>query len=100
MFNFQVLLLCVIIAVCNAAGLYGGGGYGGGGYGGSNYGPITAAVQTKRTVEVRPVASHSEPIQPQIIEVPAEELPVHVHFKSVSSRVLVQQTHIPGISHI
>jgi hypothetical protein len=46
---------------------------------------------------VRPVQIPSEPAQPQIIEVPSDDLPVTVHFKSQSSRVFVQQTHIPGI---
>ncbi|XP_054159771.1 uncharacterized protein LOC128957983 [Oppia nitens] len=81
-----------------------GGGYGGGGGGGGgssqgfgNTGPIEAAIETHRTVEIRPVQIPSEPAQPQVIEVPSEDLPVTVHFKSQSSRVFVQQTHIPGV---
>ena len=68
---------------------------------GSNFpqqsGPVQAAIETHRTVEVRPVNIPSEPVQPQVIEVGSEDLPVTVHFKSQSSRVLIQQTHIPGI---
>jgi hypothetical protein len=75
----------------------GGGSYGGGGIAGFGGTPVQAAVETHRTVEVRPVQIPSEPAQPQIIEVPSDDLPVTVHFKSQSSRVFVQQTHIPGI---
>jgi len=88
----------------NGVSIGGGGGYGGSGtatYGGASAGfgsgPITAAVETHRTVEVRPVQIPQEPAQPQVIEVPSEDLPVTVHFKSQSSRIHVQQTHIPGI---
>lgn len=101
----------------NSGGSFGGGGSGGG-YGGglSSFGggsgsvsyigggaanlgpqgPVQAAIETHRTVEVRPVNIPSEPAQPQVIEVGSEDLPVTVHFKSQSSRVFVQQTHIPG----
>ena len=88
-------------------GNYGGSGgsssYGGGGGASSSYGggegkgPITAAVETHRSVEVKPVQMSNEPHEPQVIEVPSEDMPVVVHFKSQSSRVLVQQTHTPGL---
>lgn len=69
--------------------------------GGESKGPITAAVETHRSVEVKPVQMVSEPHQPQVIEVPSDDMPVTVHFKSQSSRVLVQQTHTPGkVFHI
>jgi hypothetical protein len=114
----KFLLIISLIAYCECAAYSGnglslsGGGGSSGGYGGSgggSYGiggggiagfggtPVQAAVETHRTVEVRPVQIPSEPAQPQIIEVPSEDLPVTVHFKSQSSRVFVQQTHIPGI---
>ena len=82
----------------------GGSGFGGGessGYGGgSSKGPVTAAVETHRTVEVKPVQTTNEPHEPQVIEVPSDDTPVVVHFKSQSSRVLVQQTHTPGKAHV
>lgn len=82
----------------------GGGGYGGGGgssYGsgsgsGSSKGPYTAAVETSRTVEVKPVQSSNEQYEPHVVEVPGDDSPVIVHFKSQSSRVLIQQTHTPA----
>lgn len=70
---------------------------GGSGYGGGDKGPVTAAIESHRTVEVKPVQSTSEPHEPQVIEVPSDDMPVTVHFKSQSSRVLVQQTHTPGL---
>ena len=75
----------------------GGGGSGnGGGYNNKGPGPVTAALESHRTVEVKPVQTMNEPYEPQVIEVPSEDTPVMVHFKSQSSRVLVQQTHTPG----
>lgn len=83
-------------------GDYGSGAGGGGGGGGSesyrSKGPITAAVETHRSVEVKPVQMTNEPHEPQVIEVPSDDTPVVVHFKSQSSRVLVQQTHTPGMT--
>ena len=76
----------------------GGGGDGGGGGNTGHKGPVTAAVETHRTVEVKPVQMPNEPHEPQVIEVPSDDMPVVVHFKSQSSRVLVQQTHTPGIN--
>jgi len=55
-----------------------------------------AAIQTRRTYEVRPVALQNDYAQPQIIEVQPEQLPVQVHFRTASSRVNVQQSHQPG----
>lgn len=76
----------------------GGSSYGGGGGsgGGSSKGPYTAAVETSRTVEVKPVQSTNEQYEPHVVEVPGDDSPVIVHFKSQSSRVLVQQTHTPA----
>lgn len=76
---------------------YGGGSGGGGGGGGSSGpGPVTTAIESSRTVEVKPIQVMSEQHEPQVVEVPSEDMPVTVHFKSQSSRVLVQQTHTPG----
>ena len=76
-------------------GGYGGGGGGGGGYAHSG-GPITAAVQSRHSIEVRPVPTQNEPIQPQIIEVDSGDLPIILHFNSRSSRLMVKQTHTPA----
>jgi len=56
-----------------------------------------AAINTRRTVEVRPVAFQGDYAQPQIIDVAPEELPVQVHFRTASSRVNVHQSHQPGL---
>lgn len=55
-----------------------------------------AAIHSRRTYQVIPVPHQPELVQPQIIEVPAGELPVQVLFRTVSSRLNVQQTHTPG----
>ncbi|XP_054159723.1 uncharacterized protein LOC128957933 [Oppia nitens] len=55
-----------------------------------------AAIQTRRTVELRPVATQQDYSQPQIIEVNPDHVPVQVHFKTGSSRVNVHQSHTPG----
>jgi len=60
------------------------------------YGPIEAAVQSRRTVEVREMTIPQDYIQPQIIEVNADHMPVQIHFKSSSSPVTVRQSHTPG----
>jgi len=60
-----------------------------------NYG-LDAGIQTRRTVELRPVAHQQDYAQPQIIEVAPDQLPVQVHFRTASSRVNVQQSHQPG----
>jgi len=119
----RVLIVSLFVVYCNAgSGYSAGGSYGGaptqvvtggnGGYGGSSgYGgglafaapaapaaaSYDAAIQTRRTVEVRPVAYQQDFAQPQIIEVAPEELPVQVHFRTASSRVNVHQSHTPGL---
>jgi hypothetical protein len=59
-------------------------------------GPIQAAVFSSHSIEVIPVNILQQPIQPQVIYIDSGELPVLLNFNSRSSRVLVQQTHIPG----
>jgi len=78
-----------------------GGSYGGqrvlaNGYSSAPSGPITAAIHSKRTYEVRAVNLPQEPAVPQLIEVDASEQPVQLIFRSISSPVLVQQIHTPG----
>ena len=107
------LLPATIFSSSSSSGSYGenslgnyGGGFGGGsnsesaGYGsGSKSGPVTAAVETHRSVEVKPVQmdKNEQPYSPQIIDVFSQDTPVVIHFKSQSSRVLIQQTHTPGM---
>jgi hypothetical protein len=63
-------------------------------YGAPSY---DAAIQTRRTVELRPLATdQNDYSQPQIIEVNPDHVPVQVHFRTASSRVNVQQSHTPG----
>ncbi|XP_054159727.1 uncharacterized protein LOC128957938 [Oppia nitens] len=59
-------------------------------------GRTTAAIQSRRTFEIRPIPVSQEPAVPQVIEVEPSEQPVQVIFRSVSSPVLVQQIHTPG----
>ncbi|OTF81328.1 DFP2-like protein [Euroglyphus maynei] len=61
--------------------------------GGSGRERIQAAVQTKHTVEMKPVDIPYEDIEPQVIEVEGGALPLEIHFKSSSSRIRVHQTH-------
>lgn len=111
----------MLTSTCYAAGGYGGsagsgssygsgllGGGGGGSYGGGSAGgvvqpvagfgggPVTAAVQSSHTVEIRHVNVPMELPQPQIVEVEAGNLPLTIHFKSASSALNVVQTHQPG----
>ncbi|XP_054166942.1 KH domain-containing protein 3-like [Oppia nitens] len=59
-------------------------------------GPVEAAVHTRRTVELRQVPVQQDYIQPQIIEVNSDNMPVQINFRSSSSPVQVQQTHTPS----
>ena len=59
-----------------------------------HYGPIDAAVQTRRTIELRQVALNQDLAQPQVIEVPANYESVVIHFKTASSALNVRQSHI------
>jgi hypothetical protein len=112
---FKFVVLAVVITYVNAGNLlrggFGGGyggGYGGGlalegGYGTAfaapaavPIGPVTAAVHSTRTYELRPLALPYEAPVPQLIEVEPNEQPVHFVFRSVSSPVFVQQVHTPG----
>jgi hypothetical protein len=104
------LVISLLIIACNAEG----GGYSGssGGYGGSGGGvvsfggnglnavgggsPIPAAVQSTHTVEIQTVNIPHTPIQPQVIEVDANVLPLTIHFRSASSHVNVLQSHQGG----
>jgi len=64
-----------------------------------NYGGIDgidANVYSKRTVEVRPLNIPYERPQEQVINVPADESPVTVHFRTQGANVRVQQSHTPG----
>lgn len=59
-------------------------------------GPVNAAIQTKRTVEVKPVNIPHEPVEPHVVDVEATYQPVHVIFRSSSSPIMVQQIHTPA----
>ena len=62
----------------------------------SNGYPIPAALKSKWNLDIRDVHLPQDPIEPQIIEVPALELPVKIIYNSKSSGVYVQQNHQPG----
>lgn len=57
---------------------------------------VPAAIQTRRTIEVKPVNIPQEHIEPHIVDVEATYQPVHVVFRSSSSPVMVQQIHTPA----
>lgn len=103
------MAIFLLLRSADASGGYGGNSlssiFGSSGYGGGEAaaaqsaapkGPVTVGVESHRSVEVKPVQIMSEAHEPQVIEVPSDDMPVTVHFKSQSSRVLVQQTHTPG----
>jgi hypothetical protein len=114
----KLTIYLAIIALCKAGGRGGygggggavksggyrssGGGYGGGGGlvlgagGGFAGGIIPAAIQTRHTVDVRPVSLPSEPIQPQVVLVDAGIIPLTILFRSASSSLNVLQQHIGG----
>ncbi|OTF71983.1 DFP2-like protein [Euroglyphus maynei] len=57
---------------------------------------VSAAVQTRRTVEIKPIMLESDPAEPHIVDVEASIQPVQVVFRSSSSPVMVQQIHTPA----
>jgi len=120
---FKFVVLSVLITYVSAGALLRGfaGGYGGGlalsrgfaggfnggfnggfagGYGAASFaapiGPVTAAVHSRRTYSLVPTPTSYEPAIPQVIEVEANQQPVHFVFKTQSSPLTVQQVHTPG----
>jgi hypothetical protein len=112
---FKLLLLTVFAFNANTgvlAGIYGGGLALAGGYAGLaaapalqadygqtyNYGPLEAAIHSRRTVQIIPVPYARNLHAPQVIEVLGEQLPVQIHFRSISSPVSLLQSHetLPG----
>lgn len=59
-------------------------------------GPVSAAVQTKRTVEVKPVRVPEDHVEPHVVDVEASVQPVHVVFRSSSNPIMVNQIHKPA----
>ena len=121
LFEFQFCLASLLISIAESAatgygsgsGGYGSGGGGGGGGGAgagsfinvggngainalSNSGPIPAAIQSSHTVEIQTVPIPYNPVEPQVVEVDANILPLTIHFKSASSNINVVQSHQPG----
>lgn len=58
--------------------------------------PVAAAVQTKRTVEVKPVRIPEDHAEPHVVDVEASVQPVHVIFRSSSNPIMVNQIHKPA----
>lgn len=58
--------------------------------------PVSAAVQTKRTVEVKPVRVPEDHAEPHVVDVEASVQPVHVIFRSASNPIMVNQIHKPA----
>jgi len=59
-------------------------------------GPVIAAIVTHRTAEVVDVPVPPDVIEPQVLIVEPNLLPVTIEFRSQSSPVNVNQVHIPG----
>lgn len=59
-------------------------------------GPVIAAIITQRTAEVVDVPTPPDVIQPQVLIVEPNLLPVTIEFRSQSSPVNINQVHIPG----
>jgi len=104
----RLAVLTLLAIGCNAGGYSGGAQtYGSGlaaaplpyavqGYAAPSY---DAAIQTRRSVELKPLASQNygqDYSQPQVIEVNPDHVPVQVHFRTAGSRVNVHQSHTPS----
>lgn len=73
------------------------GGYGGGGGGGSqSYGPVSAAIKSMRTVEVKPVQDEYQNNEPQVIDIAPSAQPIVINFRTTSSHLQVHQSHEPA----
>lgn len=62
-----------------------------------SFGPVDAAIHSRRTFEFRHVSIPENLAQPQVIEVGAGSLPIHILFRSASSPLSVQQVHTAGL---
>jgi len=60
-------------------------------------GSIQAAVNTMYNLEVRKIATKSEPIPTQKVEIESNNIPLLIHFKSQSSKLKVIQSHKGGV---
>ncbi|KAH9413177.1 hypothetical protein DERP_006863 [Dermatophagoides pteronyssinus] len=77
-------------------GIGGGGGYQHQQQQQQSHGPITAAVQTKHSVQYIDVPNNSPPIMPQTILVEANRIPLNIFFQSRSSNLNVETEHTPS----
>ena len=59
-------------------------------------GPVSAAIETRRYVQVVDVPTSQDVISPSTLIVEPNVLPVNIEFRSQSSPVNVNQVHIPG----
>lgn len=59
----------------------------------SNSGPVSAAVQSIRSVEVKNVQNSYENNEPQVIDIPPSALPIVINFRTSSSQIQIHQTH-------
>nr|XP_027204159.1 GATA zinc finger domain-containing protein 14-like [Dermatophagoides pteronyssinus] len=79
-----------------SGGIGGGGGYQHQQQQQQSHGPITAAVQTKHSVQYIDVPNNSPPIMPQTILVEANRIPLNIFFQSRSSNLNVETEHTPS----
>lgn len=57
---------------------------------------VHAAVQTKHSVKYVDVSVPRPYVEPQVIEIDANPVPIVMHFKSASSRIRITQSHKHG----
>ena len=59
----------------------------------SSSGPVSAAVQSVRSVEVKDVQNSYQNNEPQIIDIPPSALPIVINFRTSSSQIQIHQSH-------
>lgn len=66
---------------------------------GTSSGSPAANIQAQRTVEIKPITSSHDTPHEQIIDVPPDETPFTIHFRTHSNRIVVQQSRTPGLKN-
>lgn len=69
-----------------------------GGYGGEpqSYGPMSAAIKSMRSVEIKPVQDEYQNNEPQVIDIAPSAQPIVINFRTTSSMIQVHQSHEPA----
>ncbi|KAH7644009.1 dfp2-like protein 15 [Dermatophagoides farinae] len=77
----------------------GSGGYSGNvgaGAGSGPTGPLTAAINSIRSLEVKEVQDSYENSEPQVIDIPPSAMPIVINFRTSASQIQIHQSHEPG----